>query len=244
MAATDERQTNAVLETPTPLSDRLDTMVRGFDHLRDRPIASTLVATALVAIAAFAWWLGRPGPVAPVEARIPQVSNVPAQPEGPSTATVASVSSDIEEELDELLVHVAGAVHRPGIVTLDAGSRIGDAVAAAGGPTPDADVHRLNLAAPVTDGLQVRVPVEGEPVAATGIAPEVASQSDGQPARIDVNSASEAELEALPGIGPSLAAAIAEWRRVNGPFTTVDDLLRVPGIGPAKLDGLVDHVAL
>lgn len=244
MAATDERHTNAVPEGPTPLSDRLDTMIRGFDHLRDRPIASTLVATALVAVAAFAWWSGRPGPVAPVEARIPQVSAAPAATAEPAAASVASASSEIEEEPDELLVHVAGAVRQPGIVILEPGSRIGDAVAAAGGPTPDADVHRLNLAAPVVDGLQVRVPVEGELVAPTGIAPEVDSDSDGRSSRVNVNTATETELEALPGIGPSLAAAIAEWRRVNGPFATVDDLLSVPGIGPAKLDGLADHVAL
>ncbi len=210
------------------------------DRLRDRPVASTLIALALAAVAAIAWWSGRPGPAVPVEARIPLATTV-----GPGAGTAATTDApqaSATTEPDELLVHVAGAVRRPGIVTLEPGSRIGDAVTAAGGPTSDADVHQLNLAAPVVDGLQVRVPVDGELVAPTGIAPPSAtdSGSDGH-LLVDINSASEAELEGLPGIGPALAAAIVEWRTANGPFATVDDLLAVPGIGPAKLERLAAH---
>ena len=123
------------------------------------------------------------------------------------------------------------------------------AVTAAGGPTDEADLQRLNLAAPVVDGLQIRVPIEGEEVSPVGVAAAMSGSGreggHGRPAGpLNVNSASEVELETLPGIGPSLAAAIVEWRTNNGPFLTIDGLLDVPGIGPAKFAGLIDDVSL
>lgn len=231
------------------LAERFDQVLIRVEELRDRPVLAAVAAVLALAAAGGVWWLGRPGTATPVEAGIPMATPV---------ATTAGVGASIGSSPDSgpsttepefLLVHVAGAVRRPGIVTLAPGDRIGDAVTAAGGPTADADLHRLNLAAPVADGLQVRVPVEGEMVSPVGV--PAASGGGGPGADVDgldrlinLNTASSAELEALPGIGPSLAAAIVEWRATSGPFSTVEDLLAVPGIGPAKLDGLVDQVTL
>ena len=241
MATQHDASPSTAPDQPTALADRIDAVLRGVDQLRDRPVASTLAALALAAVAGLVWWSGRPGPVVPVEARIPLATT--GSPDVEPAMSGAADRSTSTAEPQELLVHVAGAVRDPGIVELQPGSRIGDAVDAAGGPTAAADVHQLNLAAPVVDGLQVRVPIDGEIVAPTGIAPPGGSASDGDgPLLVDINAASAAELEALPGIGPALAAAIVEWRRVNGPFSGVDELLDVPGIGPAKLDRLAAHV--
>lgn len=131
-----------------------------------------------------------------------------------------------------IVVDVAGAVQRPGLYRLAAGTRIADAVAMAGGATRKADVTLVNLAAPLADGEQVLVPVRGG-----------ASSAGGSPtAPLDLNSASAEQLDALPGIGPATAAKIVAFRQEHGPFHSVDDLDAVPGIGAsriAQLKGLV-----
>jgi competence protein ComEA len=135
-----------------------------------------------------------------------------------------------------LRVHVAGAVLRPGLVVLDPGAIVADAVDAAGGALPAADLDSLNLAAPVEDGQRILVPLPGTSVP-TGENPGPTSAG-----ALDLNQASVAELEALPGIGPSLASAIVQYREQNGPFQSVEELLSVPGIGAtrlAQLRGLV-----
>ena len=131
-----------------------------------------------------------------------------------------------------LLVHVAGRVAHPGLVRLTQGSRVADAVAAAGGPVDGADVDSLNLAAPLADGQRVYVPALGEVVDPT----QGVGGSSGPVVRIDLNSATADQFDALPGIGPSLAAALVSYRTEHGPFRSVDDLLNVPGIGASKLD--------
>jgi competence protein ComEA len=133
-----------------------------------------------------------------------------------------------------LVVHVAGAVQRPGLVTVLAGARVADVIRAAGGPLPDADIDALNLAAFVTDAGRVYVPREGEAVEVPAVVGT--PDANGVPLRIDLNVATAAELDRLPGIGPSLAAAVIAYRNTNGPFRSVDALLKVPGIGPAKLE--------
>jgi len=131
-------------------------------------------------------------------------------------------------------VHVTGAVRRPGMYRLDAGSRVMDAVARAGGFTGDADRAGVNLARPVADGEQIVVPVVGAPaVAGAGIA------ADG---KLDLNSATVEQLDALPRIGPAMAQRIVAWRDKNGRFTSLDDLLSVPGIGEKMLDAMRDQV--
>ena len=144
-----------------------------------------------------------------------------------------------------VVVHVAGAVLRPGLVRLAGGARVADAVEAAGGLRPDADVDRLNLAAPLLDGQRVWVPVSGqeppsEVVPEGGAGP--ATGPGGGSAVVDLNTATAADLEALPGIGPATAQAILDHRGRIGRFRAVDDLLDVRGIGPSKLAALRDRV--
>lgn len=134
-------------------------------------------------------------------------------------------------------VHVAGAVAAPGLYVLGADARLVDAIAAAGGFAADADRAAVNLARPLSDGEQLYVPTVGETATSGGIGSGVAG--DG---RVDLNTATAAELEALPRIGPALAERIVAWRDVNGRFTSVDDLLAVSGIGAKVLDSLRDLV--
>ncbi len=135
-----------------------------------------------------------------------------------------------------LRVHVAGAVRQPGIVLLPAEAIQADAIAAAGGALPAADLDALNLAAPVEDGQRIVVPARGM-IVATDAGP--AAMVGGL---LDLNLASAVDLEQLPGIGPSLAAAIISYRERNGPFRSVEDLLNIPGIGPTRLSQLRELV--
>ena len=192
------------------------------------PARMALATVSAMAVAVAATWLLRAGPppteasLALAEAGAPIITLAP--PEGAPTAIV---------------VHVAGAVERPGVHLLDVGDRVIDAIAAAGGETPGADVQVLNLAAPVVDGQRIHVPLEGE-------APEVdpASGAGIPVGPIDVNRATAEQLESLPGIGPATAAAIVDDRGRNGPFATVDDLDRVSGIGRATVARLRDLVTV
>ena len=167
-----------------------------------------------------------------------------ARPAGLAAAAAPSTTST--SVATDLVVHVAGAVARPGVVRLRPDARVIDALDAAGGASPDADLDRLNLAAPLSDGTRVAVPRVGEPaVPLDPSAPGGGSATGGEGVArgpIDVNVATEAELETLPGIGPTLAAAIIAERERNGPFRSVDDLERVRGIGSGRLDALRDLV--
>ena len=133
-------------------------------------------------------------------------------------------------------VHVVGQVRRPGVVELTAGSRVGDAVERAGGALRGADLGEVNLARVLVDGEQIRVPKPGESVPAAGPAgpsgPSGAPGSGtGQGGLVNLNSASAAELEELPGVGPVLAQRIVDWRTEHGRFASVDELAEVSGIG-------------
>lgn len=148
-------------------------------------------------------------------------------------------SADAGRE-EPIVVDVAGAVATPGVFELPDGSRVQDAIAAAGGLAADADPSSVNRAAPVADGQQVYIPRAGETPAAaqgTGSAPtggaEVAASG-----LVNINSATAEELDALPGVGPSTAQAIIEDREANGPFAAVEDLVRVSGIGEKKFEKL------
>jgi competence protein ComEA len=140
-----------------------------------------------------------------------------------------------------LVVHVVGSVRRPGLYRLREGARIADAVARAGGATKRADVSLVNLAAPVVDGAQVVVPRRAAATAAGGGAGEAAA---GQPAGpLHLNTATLEQLDALPGIGPTTAQKILDFRDEHGAFTSVDELDAVPGIGPARLEQLREVAA-
>ena len=153
------------------------------------------------------------------------------------------------DEPASVLVHVAGAVSQPGVYELAAGARVADAVAAAGGATADADPNALNLAAPLVDGDRIEVPVIGVSAAAgrvgrrdTVTPRRTDHPRERRPAPSTSTRRRRASSKQLPGIGPATAAAIVEYRTQSGPFGRVDDLLDVPGIGPAKLDAIRDAV--
>jgi competence protein ComEA len=131
-----------------------------------------------------------------------------------------------------VVVDVVGRVVSPGLYRLPAGSRIDDALKAAGGPLPGTDLTTLNLAQRVTDGQQVAVGVSGAPAPA-GSAAESAATGP-----VDLNSATLGQLDALPGVGPVLAQHILDWRTTHGRFDSIDQLREVSGIGPAKYSEL------
>lgn len=162
------------------------------------------------------------GAASPVEA-------VTVDPVGGETTDAAAAAS--------VYVHVAGAVVAPGLYRLDAGARVVDVIAAAGGFVDDADRAAVNLARPLSDGEQLVVPRVGEEVPSGG----TGASGDG---RINLNTASAAELESLPRIGPAMAQRILDWRDANGRFTSVEDLLAVPGIGDKMLEALRDVVTV
>lgn len=137
-----------------------------------------------------------------------------------------------------IIVHVAGSVQAPGVYRLRLGDRVVDAVTAAGGALARAATDAVNLAAPVTDGERVYVPAIGEVIAASPVATSGSSVAGISTAVVDINAATADQLDALPGIGPSTAAAIVARRDEIGRFVGFDDLLSVPGIGPAKVDAL------
>ena len=186
---------------------------------------------------------GASGGASPTATGLPAAAVDPAAT-GPGAADPAGAPAG------RIVVHVVGAVVSPGVVVLADGARVADAIAAAGGAASDADTEQLNLARVLDDGEQVRVPHAGEQLAAPDPGPSPPGASGGGAAAgssggstpgggvVNINTAGVSELEALPGIGPALAARIVEYRDGHGPFASVDDLTDVPGIGPAKLEAL------
>jgi competence protein ComEA len=201
-------------------------------------VRSLWIAGVVAALLLAGWtWLDRPT-VEPAPAAVPAGNALSDEP----AATMPPVG-EASETSAAVVVSVVGLVVRPGLVTLPAGARVADAVAAAGGMLPEADPGSVNLAAVVTDGAQIAV---GVPGAATGPdgggAP--AGGGSGPGSRVDLNAATAAELDALPGIGPVLAQRIVDHRTRNGPFRSVDQLDDVPGIGPAIAAELAELVAV
>ena len=186
------------------------------------------------------WWVVRVPPPPP-EATIPFAS---------STIATDSLKTNPELLMANITVYVSGEVVKPGVYVLLATSRIIDALQAAGGPTSAADLVVVNLAAPLVDATQVFIPRIGSTPRATlprphaginlpvtGISGGVSVGSGATSATgiVDINSATLSDLDALPGVGPSTAQAIIDYRIANGPYASVDDLLNVRGIGPSKL---------
>ncbi len=133
----------------------------------------------------------------------------------------------------KLVVDVAGAVRRPGLHALAPGTRIADAVAAAGGATAKADISAVNLAAPLADGEQIVVPARG-----LGVAGAASGGAPSPTAPLDLNTASLEQLDALPGIGPTTAQKILDYRQAHGSFHSVAELDAVPGIGQGRIEQL------
>jgi competence protein ComEA len=139
------------------------------------------------------------------------------------------------------VVHVAGKVRRPGLIKAPPGSRVADVLTLAGGPLRGVDLTSLNLARQVTDGEQIIV---GQPASPTNQPPSSTgpNQTTAPNNPVNLNTATLAELDALPGVGPVLAQRILDYRTQNGPFATIDQLQEVPGVGPKKFDSLKPHV--
>lgn len=204
---------------PLSLADRISDGVARLETFRDRPIALAVALSGLLAAAVALPLLREPTASTSVDELIPQV-----------TLTPTTVPTG---EASEVVVHVSGAVGNPGVYILPESARVVDAIEAAGGANPGADVDQLNLAAPVIDGHQIRVPRVGEMLPP----PPTQEEASGP---VDLNRADATRLQDLPGVGPATAEAIVAFREEHGSFRTVDDLLDVPGIGPAKMAAIAD----
>ena len=214
-----------------------------------RMIGSVL-SVAFVGIAG--WWLVQVPPPPP-EANLSFASTTVA-----ASPSIGVSASSINTTPQIITVHVAGAVKNPGVYRLKYGSRINDGIVAAGGATSAANLDVINLATVLNEGEQIYVPKRGEKphvitnrpqvggaggVAGAGGAGGVAgaggAANSAVPQLININLASVVELEQLPGVGPATAKAIVAYREKNGAFLKVEDLLKVRGIGPAKLSEIL-----
>jgi competence protein ComEA len=166
-------------------------------------------------------------------------TTTPAAPLPPPPATGAGVTG---LPSSRVVVHVVGAVRRPGLYRLSHDSRIADAVARAGGATRRADLAQVNLAAPLADGEQVVVPRRGTAAGATA-GSSVGAAGPGAPgAPVQLSTATLEQLDSLPGVGPVTAQKILDYREKHGAFSSVDELDAVPGIGPKRLEQLRELV--
>jgi len=157
--------------------------------------------------------------------------------QGPASSDVGSAASA------QVIVHVAGFVHHPGVYRFAAGSRVYQALDAAGGASSPGDANAIDLAARLVDGSQLIVPKRGSrpqstPISGAGVGGAGSGGSPSSSGPISLNQATVDQLDMLDGIGPALAARIVAWRESHGGFKGVDDLDNVPGIGPARLDAL------
>jgi len=160
------------------------------------------------------------------------------------TFSLMNKENKIEKEEVEnyIVVHIAGAVKNPGVYRLLEGSRVIDGIRSAGGALPSADLDKLNLASYLEDGAKIYVPEKILPTQNINGNSEVKKASNSGNKKININTASKEELESLPGIGPSLAQRIIEYRESNGYFSSLDDLEKVKGIGPKKIEQIKDYI--
>jgi len=232
-------------EVPDPFSrvPRPAWATRWQEWRGDRRIAAALLACFAVA-AAFAWFR------ASADASSASAPPGPAPTSTTNTAFAPNASTSTTRSAAPIVVDVVGAVRHVGVFRLTTGSRVVDAITAAGGSTPDADLARLNLAAVVADGSRIAVPRVGEPAlavdpaAVSGATPAAGSGAPSPDAPVNLNSATAEQLDTLPGVGPATAAAIVQDRTAHGSFRSVNDLGRVRGIGDAKLQQLRDLVTV
>jgi competence protein ComEA len=222
-------------------SERLRERLRGaaawLDASPSEVAGLLLLLLGGLAVLALLWWSDRPAP--PPATTPGALHDASADDAG---------SSAVPTGADTVTLHVAGAVARPGLVEVPVGARVADALHAAGGLLLDAEVGGLNLARPVSDGERLDVPRVGEVAAPSAPGqPDGADGSSGAvraDGTIDLNAASAADLEELPGVGPVLAQRIVEWREVDGPFTEVGQLREVSGIGEKTFQRLAPLVGV
>lgn len=209
----------------------------------------------------------------------PGVANATAEAGGGEAAAIGSGEATAgddgqaneQDDHQEVVVSVQGMVHHPGLLRVQASTRVGEAIEAAGGGLPKAVVLGINLAEPVSDGMQIVVDDRGSRVVyaggaqaapggaggagADGAKPDGAGNgpaaqggkpdgAEGAEGKVNLNTADAAQLETISGIGPATAEAIIAWRESNGPFTSIEQLLDVRGIGPAKFEAMRDAVTI
>ena len=202
---------------------------RAFDWLGRRRALLSAVILAAVALALVALVIRRPEP--------PRI--VLQQPTQPAAQQADARPAASPQVASLLVVHMSGEVIAPGLYRLPTGARIDDALKAAGGPTGEGDIHRLNLAARLADGQQIVVPKRINPVLAA--LTETASPT---PGRVNINLAGVAELDRLPGVGPVTAQRIVAYREQNGPFTSVEQLKEAKLVNAATFEKIKDLVGL
>jgi competence protein ComEA len=225
----------AVPEPQDPPEDRAGPSVErwlpgGARVRRPRTVVLALAGVAVLAAlaAALGMWLTRP------VLEQPPALPAPASPTAAHSAGAgrAGPTAGGQPAGGPIVVSVVGKVARPGLITVPDGARVADALKAAGGPLPDADLAQLNLARKLSDGEQIAVGVpQPEPVPG--------QQPTG---KVNLNTAAQTELETLPGVGPTMAQHILQWRAKNGRFQSVDQLREVDGIGPTRFNRLKDLV--
>ena len=216
------------------------------DALSRAELAGLVVVVILLLAGVGLWYsrsLPRPIDVATTAVTSAPFASSPPAPVPGAALTPTSASPSVSSTIAVLIVDVTGAVRKPGVFDFQPGDRVIDAVRRAGGALEKADLTLLNLAAPLTDGQQILVPkkgatVSGVPPVGTGTAPGTTG------ALININTADEATLETLNGVGPVLAASIVQYRTEHGPFASVDQLDEVSGIGPATLEDLRSQVTV
>ncbi|MEP6758451.1 MAG: helix-hairpin-helix domain-containing protein [Actinomycetota bacterium] len=215
------------------IRERLDTLSRG-------ELAGLMVVVVLL-LGGVGLWYSRSLPRPIQVATTGTFSPAPTTSLGPMPSGSVSASPSPSAVL---VVDVAGWVHRPGVFEFQPGDRVIDAVERAGGARDNADLTLLNLAAPLTDGQQILVPKHGAIVAGTTGTVGIPGTTGTTGALVNINTADEPTLETLNGVGPVLAAAIIQYRTEHGPFSSVDQLDEVSGIGPATLEDLRSQVAV
>ncbi len=237
----------------------------GLSNVPPTVLAAVLAVSVIgVVLGLRHWWPGGGDVVAATETAQPASAQGTINPSTGRSAAQASAAPSSGPSPQEtpgpsgqaLYVHVVGAVRRPGLYRVNSGSRVADAVDAAGGLLGNAAERGLNLARPIEDGEQIVVPTQDELEANPGPIEQQNSLAAGPTAgtggsgaggasttpRVNVNTADVSALDTLPGVGPSTAQKIVAEREANGPFASADDLARVPGIGPKKLEALRDMV--
>lgn len=186
-----------------------------------------------------------------LEATVVEKSENIVESEGKNTSENVN-NNQVTEDKEEIAVHITGEVKKQGIIYLEKGSRVADAIKKAGGETKDADLSQINLAYILQDGQKIYVPNKNEKISQyiteksgnNDTEENTTSNSNKEDKKVNINTANQSELDQLPGIGPSIAQKIIEYREENGNFKNIQELQNVKGIGNAKYEEIKDNVTV
>ncbi len=213
---------------------------QGLRFSRQQLVGLAVLAFLIILGAAFLVWRSKPTVQVEKISERPSTSQADGQKQkAPNKPSPSNPSPKM------LFIHVAGSVRKPGVYELPEGKRVVDAIAAAGGSAPGAELDALNLAARLTDSQKIFVPKKGQaPPNPTGVDAGLSPADSGSGELIDLNQASLQQLDTLPGVGPVMAQRILEYREAHGGFKSVGELRQVEGIGPKKYDQLKSKVTV